>query len=68
MPKVGDDITLQKDVVYPVERFVAQVVEQEHPGQLKPAFSPCIHVRTAKSACKMIKINWKQSIKRGNQK
>ena len=68
MPKVGDVITLQKDVVYPVESFIAQVVVQEHPGQLKPGFSPCIHVRTAKSACKMSKINWKQSKKTGNEK
>ena len=68
MPKVGDVITLQKDVIYPVESFVAQVVVQEHPGQLKPGFSPCIHVRTAKSACKMSKINWKQSKKTGNEK
>lgn len=69
MPKVGDVITLQKDpLCLPVESFVAQVAVQEHPGQLKPGFSPCIHVRTAKSACKMTKINWKISKKTGDQK
>jgi len=68
MPKVGDVITLQNDPILPVESFVAQVVVQEHPGQLKPGFSPCIHVRTAKSACKMSKIMWKQSKKTGNEK
>ena len=69
MPKVGDVITLQKDpMCLPVESFTAQVAVQEHPGQLKPGFSPCVHVRTAKSACKMTKINWKMSKKTGDQK
>lgn len=69
MPKVGDVITLQKDpMCLPVESFTAQVAVQEHPGQLKTGFSPCVHVRTAKSACKMTKINWKMSKKTGDQK
>jgi elongation factor 1-alpha len=68
MPKVGDVITLQKDVRMPVESYVAQVVVQDHPGQLKPGFAPCVHVRTAKSACKMTKIIWKTSKKTGNEK
>jgi elongation factor 1-alpha len=69
MPKVGQVISLQKDTLLePVDNFVVQVVVQEHPGQLKPGFSPCVHVRTAKSACKMTKIIWKQSKKTGDQK
>lgn len=69
MPKVGDVITLQKDpICLPVASFVAQVAVQEHPGQLKIGFSPCVHIRTAKSACKMTKINWKLSKKTGDQK
>ena len=68
MPKVGDVITLQKDVRMPVESYVAQVVVQDHPGQLKPGFAPCVHVRTGKSACKMTKIFWKTSKKTGNEK
>ncbi len=69
MPKVGDVITLEKDpMCLPVKSFVAQVAVQEHPGQLKPGFSPCVHVRTAKSACKMTAINWKISKKTGDQK
>lgn len=67
--KVGDVMSLEKDeVLKPVSKFVAQVVVQEHPGQLKPGFSPCIHVRTAKSACKMTKILWKTGKKTGNEK
>ena len=69
MPKVGDVISLQKETLLePVESFVAQVVVQDHPGQLKPGFSPCVHVRTAKSACKMTKILWKMGKKTGNEK
>jgi elongation factor 1-alpha len=69
MPKVGDVISLQKEALLePVESFVAQVVVQDHPGQLKLGFSPCVHVRTAKSACKMTKILWKTGKKTGNEK
>ena len=69
MPKTGDVITLEKDpICEPVESFIAQVVVQEHPGQLKPGFSPCVHVRTGKSSCKMTKILWKMGKKTGNEK
>jgi elongation factor 1-alpha len=68
MPKVGDVISLQTEELKAVESFVCQVAVQEHPGQLKPGFSPCVHVRTAKSACKMTKINWKMGKKTGNEK
>ena len=64
MPKVGDVISVEK--LMPVKSFTAQVAVQEHPGQLKPGFCPIIHVRTAKTACKMAKINWKMSKKTGN--
>ena len=68
MPKVGDVISLQTESLQPVKSFVCQVVVQEHPGQLKPGFSPCVHVRTAKSSCKMTKIVWKMGKKTGNEK
>ena len=69
MPKVGDVIYVTKDgELKPVESFVAQVAVQDHLGQLKPGFSPCVHVRTAKSACKMSKILWKMGKKTGNEK
>ena len=67
--KVGDVMSLEKeDILKPVKSFVAQVAIQEHPGQLKVGFSPCVHVRTAKSACKMTSINWKMGKKTGNEK
>ena len=69
MPKVGDVIFLEKEgVLKPVRSFKAQVVVQEHPGELKIGFSPLVHVRTAKSSCRMNKIFWKMGKKSGNQK
>jgi elongation factor 1-alpha len=69
MPKPGDVIYLEKEgVLKPVKRFRAVVMVQEHPGQLKPGFSPLVHVRTAKSSCKMTEIAWKSSKKTGGEK
>ncbi len=60
LPKVGDVFYVEKEgVIMPVKSFVAQVVVQEHPGELKVGFSPLIHVRTAKSSCRMSEIKWK---------
>ena len=60
MPKVGDVMSLESQpILEPVDKFTAQIVVQEHPGQLKPGFAPLVHVRTAKSSCKMTKIHWK---------
>jgi len=69
LPKVGDVISLEREpILEPVEKFTAQIVVQEHPGQLKPGFAPLVHVRTAKSSCKMTKILWKMGKKTGNEK
>ena len=69
MPKVGDVIYVEKeDAIKKVKSFVAQVAVQEHPGELKPGFSPLVHVRTAKSACKMAKINWHMNKKTAGNK
>ena len=69
MPKSGDLIFRPSEgMVTPTKSFVAQVVVQEHPGQLKVGFSPIIYCRTAKTACKMTKINWKMGKKTGGQK
>merc|ERR1712241_1655946 len=52
----------------PIKKFTAMVAVQEHPGMLKPGYCPVIFSRTAKVACKMTKILWKQSKKTGNAK
>nr|QFG73745.1 MAG: elongation factor Tu GTP binding domain protein [Megaviridae environmental sample] len=62
MPKAGDIMYIEKEgVCKQVAKFTAQIAVQEHPGQLKTGFAPIVHVRTAKSACKMSKIIWKSN-------
>lgn len=65
----GDIIYLEKEgELKPVKSFTALVAVQEHPGELKPGYTPVIFSRTAKVACKMTKIIWKQSKKTGGAK
>jgi elongation factor 1-alpha len=69
MPKVGDMMYLEKEGhLKPVKSFKAVVAVQEHPGQLKPGFAPIVHVRTAKSSCRMKEILWKSGKKTGGEK
>ena len=69
LPKVGDVIYVEKEgILKPVSSFRAQVIVQDHPGQLKVGFAPLIHVRTAKSSCRMNNIFWKSNKKTGDQK
>jgi elongation factor 1-alpha len=65
----GDIIYLEKEgALAPIASFTAMVAVQEHPGVLKPGYCPVIFSRTAKVACKMTKILWKQSKKTGGAK
>jgi elongation factor 1-alpha len=65
----GDIIFLEKEgILKPVKSFTAFVAVQEHPGVLKPGYCPVVFSRTAKVACKMTKILWKQSKKTGGAK
>merc|ERR1711920_853794 len=65
----GDIIYVQKEGdLLPIKSFNAVVAVQEHPGVLKPGYCPVIFSRTAKVACKMTKIIWKQSKKTGGAK
>merc|ERR1712137_1361801 len=65
----GDIMYLEKEGdLKPVKSFTAMVAVQEHPGVLKPGYTPVIFSRTAKVACRMTKIHWKQSKKTGDQK
>lgn len=60
MPRVGDIMVLKSDLsIKPCKSFVAQVKVLEHPGELKPGYSPIGFVRTSRSAVKMTKIHWK---------
>jgi elongation factor 1-alpha len=73
---VKDEHVSPGDILYketegllkPVKEFTALVQVQEHPGILKPGYSPLVFSRTAKVPCKMTKIIWRQSKKTGIEK
>jgi len=65
----GDIIFVEKEgELKSIKSFNAVVAVQEHPGVLKPGYCPVIFCRTAKVACKMTHILWKQSKKTGGAK
>ncbi|KAJ0406983.1 hypothetical protein P43SY_005216 [Pythium insidiosum] len=67
--QVGDVIFNEKEgALTAVKAFTALVFVQEHPGVLKKGYCPVIFSRTARVACRMTAINWKQSKKTGNEK
>merc|ERR1712137_113166 len=69
MPRVGDVMVLKTDSsVNRVKNFTAQVQILNHPGELKCGYTPIASVRTARSAVKMVKINWKIGKETGGQK
>jgi len=69
MPRVGDIMILKSDqTLKKVKEFTCQVQILNHPGELKPGYSPIAFVRTARSAVRMSKINWKISKETGNKK
>merc|ERR1712159_624343 len=69
MPRVGDVMALKKDsTVNRAKKFTAQIVVLDHPGQLKPGYTPVAFVRTGRSAVKMTKIVFKMGKSTGNQK
>ena len=52
----------------PVAQFDAMVFIQDHPGELKPGYTPVAFVRTGRSAVRLKKINWKVGKETGGQK
>jgi len=69
MPRVGDIMILKSDnSIKKVKEFTCQVQILNHPGELKVGYSPIAFVRTARSAVRMAKINWKISKETGNKK
>jgi elongation factor 1-alpha len=69
MPRVGDIMILKSyQTLKKVREFTCQVQILNHPGELKVGYSPIAFVRTARSAVRMSKINWKISKETGNKK
>jgi len=69
MPRVGDIMILKSDgSIKKCREFTCQVQILNHPGELKIGYSPIAFVRTARSAVRMTKINWKMSKETGGKK
>jgi elongation factor 1-alpha len=69
MPRVGDIMILKSDgSIKKCKEFTCQVQILNHPGELKTGYSPIAFVRTARSAVRMTKINWKVSKETGGKK
>jgi len=69
MPRVGDVMVNQTDTsLAQVNSFCAQVQILDHPGELKPGYSPIAFIRTARTAVKLAKIDWKIGKETGGQK
>jgi len=69
MPRVGDVMVLKTDnSVASVASFTAMVQVMNHPGKLKPGYTPIGFVRTSRSAVKMTAIDWKIGKETGGQK
>jgi len=69
MPRSGDIMVLADDyTIGPVKQFTMQVKIMTHPGELKVGYTPIAFCRTARSAVRMSKINWKIGKDTGGQK
>jgi len=69
MPRVGDVMILKSDdSIGRVGKFTAQVQVLNHPGELKPGYTPVGFVRTGRSALKMTEVKWKIGKETGNKK
>lgn len=69
MPKVGDIMILKKDnTIGAVKSFTVQAQVLDHPGELSVGYCPVAYVRTAHSAIRLSKINWKMGKETARQK
>ena len=68
-PRTGDIMILKSDTsLKPCKSFVAQVKVLTHPNELKCGYCPIAFIRTARSAVKMVKIDWKIGKETGGKK
>jgi elongation factor 1-alpha len=70
MPRDGDIMVKKTDTGFKAtETFVVQAMVLEHPGQIKPGYSPVCYVRTSHAACRLMSIAFKAGKKStGGQK
>ncbi|KAI9218469.1 elongation factor alpha-like protein [Blastocladiella britannica] len=69
MPRVGDVMIYKEDgTLKAVKSFTAQIQTLDIPSEVKPGYSPIGFVRCGRSACKIVKINWKIGKETGRKK
>lgn len=60
MPHTGDVMVLASEKnVFETHEFTVQIEVKNHPGELKVGYCPNIMIRTAHSACRLERINWR---------
>lgn len=59
LPKRGDVMFLASEKPYEVYEYTAQIIVQDHPGELKVGYCPNVMVRTAHAACRLTEIKWR---------
>jgi elongation factor 1-alpha len=69
MPRTGDVMILKSDAsIKPCANFTAQIQTLDIPGEVKNGYSPIGFVRCGRSACKIIKLDWKVGKETGGKK
>jgi elongation factor 1-alpha len=59
MPRTGDVMISNTDEgLKACKNFTAAVQVLDHPGELKPGYSPIAFIRTGRSSCRIARINW----------
>jgi len=60
MPREGDVMVKKSDEsLKTAETFVVSAMVLDHPGQIKPGYSPICYVRTSHAACRLMEIKFK---------
>jgi len=68
-PRVGDVMVKKEETaLFNIQSFKAAVQILDHPGELKPGYTPIGFVRTGRSAIKMAEIVWKMGKSTGGAK
>jgi elongation factor 1-alpha len=69
MPRSGDVMILKSDTTLKAtKRITAQIQVLEHPGELKPGYTPVGFVRTGHAPLRMTEIHWKMGKETGGAK
>ncbi len=69
MPRTGDIMVYKNDeTLQPTKNFVVQIQVLDIPAEIKVGYSPIGHVRCGRSACRLVKLNWKSGKETNGEK